>query len=65
MNKDNIINAKIIEAMANGMDLKEAFDSVLGEGAYIKIASYMYDVIRSKQDLSTTKDAKCFITDNR
>jgi len=51
MNKDQIISAKILAAMANGMDLKSAFDFVIGEGAYIKLAGDVYDALRAKQGL--------------
>jgi len=51
MNKDQIISAKILSAMANGMELKSAFDSVLGEGAYTKLAGDLYDALRAKQGL--------------
>ena len=51
MNKDPIISAKIIAAMASGMELPAAFDSVLGEGAYIKFAGDLYDTLRAKQGL--------------
>ena len=51
MNKDQIISAKILTAMASGMELQAAFDSVLGEGAYMKIASDLYDTLRAKQGL--------------
>ena len=51
MNKDTIISAKILTAMANGMELQAAFDSVLGEGAYMKMASDLHDALGAKQVL--------------
>lgn len=51
MSKDQIISARILAAMASGMELREAFDSVLGEGAYMKMAGEVYDALRAKQGL--------------
>jgi len=51
MNKDPIIIAKILTAMSNGMELNEAFDFVIGEGAYAKLAGDLYDALRAKQGL--------------
>ena len=48
MNKDPIISAKILAAMASGMELQAAFDSVLGEGAYTKLASDLHDAMNAK-----------------
>ena len=47
MNKDPIISAKILAAMASGMELTAAFDSVLGVGAYAKMAGELYDALRA------------------
>ena len=48
MNKDPIISAKILTAMAIGMELQAAFDSFLGEGAYMKMASDLHDAMNAK-----------------
>ena len=46
--KNVAISAKIIAAMQSGLDLQQAFDSVLGQGAYIKLAHEVYDELRAK-----------------
>ena len=48
MTKDQIISAKILLAMANGMDVQAAFDFVIGEGAYLKFAGDLYDKLRAQ-----------------
>lgn len=48
MTANKVISAKILLAMSSGMDLPAAFDSVLGEGAYIKFAGDLYDTLRAK-----------------
>lgn len=47
MNKNAIISARILTNLANGMDIVEAFDAVLGEGAYLKFAGELYDDLRA------------------
>ena len=47
MSKQQIISAKILANVANGMDLRTAFDAVLGEGAYVKLAGEVYDTLRA------------------
>lgn len=51
MNKNQIISVKILAAIESGMDIQAAFDSVLGEGAYIKMAGDLYDALRAKNNL--------------
>lgn len=41
------ISDRILVLMASGMDVVEAFDRVLGEGAYAKLASDLYDELRA------------------
>lgn len=47
MNKDQEINIRIIAALASGMDIRTAFDYVLGEGAYINFANNLYESLSS------------------
>ena len=46
--KNAAISAKIIAHMNAGMTLPQAFDAVLGEGAYMKLAGEVYDELRAK-----------------
>ena len=49
MTKQQAISAMILSEMqANGGDLRAAFDKVIGEGAYMKLAGEVYDAIRAK-----------------
>ena len=48
MNKDQEINIRIIAALTSGMDIRTAFDYVLGEGAYINFANTLYNKLNSK-----------------
>lgn len=48
MTKQQIISARILAHVANGMQLKEAFDAVLGEGAYMKMAAEVWAAARAK-----------------
>lgn len=45
--KNAKISAMIIAKMQQGMDISEAFDAVLGEGAYMKLAGDVYDELRA------------------
>lgn len=47
--KNAAISAKILSNVANGMTLQAAFDAVIGEGAYMKLAGDLYDAIKAKQ----------------
>jgi hypothetical protein len=49
--KNAAISAKIVAAMNSGLGLVEAFDSVLGEGAYMKLAGEVYDALRARGGL--------------
>ena len=42
------ISAAILANIACGMALPQAFDAVLGEGAYAKLAGDLYDALRAK-----------------
>lgn len=46
--KNAAISAKIIALKNSGMTLQQAFDAVLGEGAYMKLAGEVYDALRAK-----------------
>lgn len=47
--KNAEISRRILAAVASGMDLQAAMDSVLGDGAYAQIAGEIYDSIRAKR----------------
>jgi hypothetical protein len=49
--KNAAISARILAAVKSGMELPQAYDSVFGEGAYIKLAGEIYDELRRKQGL--------------
>lgn len=50
--KQALISAMIRrEYNANGGDIVAAFDSVMGAGAYRKMAGEVYDTLRAKQGL--------------
>jgi hypothetical protein len=52
MTKTQQISLMIQAAMQkNGGDFIKAFDSVMGEGAYLKIAGEVYEALRAKQGL--------------
>ena len=42
------ISAAILANIAAGMTLPQAFDAVLGKGAYAKLAGDLYDALRAK-----------------
>jgi len=42
------ITAAIVAKLAQGMDVKQAIDAVMGEGAYVKVAGHIYDALRAK-----------------
>lgn len=48
MSKNQIISARILAHMANGMTIDQAYDAVFGEGAYLKLAGEIYDQMRAK-----------------
>jgi hypothetical protein len=48
MNKNAQISMMILDRMARGMELRAAFDEVLGEGAYNKLAGEVYDELRAR-----------------
>ena len=46
--KNAAINANILAYIQAGMTLQQAFDAVIGEGAYAKMASELYGELRAK-----------------
>lgn len=42
------ISARIVFLMSQGMDIAEAINAVLGDGAYEKLASEVYDALLSE-----------------
>lgn len=46
--KNAAISAKILANVQAGMTLREAFDAVLGQGAYAKLAGEVYDALQSR-----------------
>lgn len=42
------ISARILRRVQAGMDIRQAFDEVLGQGAYERMAGDLYDAIRAK-----------------
>jgi len=47
MTKTQAISVMILEKVAAGMTVREAFDAVLGSGRFEQLASYIYDELRS------------------
>ena len=45
--KNATISAQILALRAAGLSLREAFDAVLGDGAYSKLAAELYDALRA------------------
>jgi hypothetical protein len=43
-----VINAAIATLVKSGMDITDATDAVLGEGAYMRIAGEIYNKLRAK-----------------
>jgi hypothetical protein len=43
-----VINVAIATLVKSGVDIVEATDAVLGEGAYAKVAGQVYDALRAK-----------------
>jgi hypothetical protein len=48
MTTQQIISARILTLKNSGMSLRDAFDAVLGQGAYDKLAGEVYDALRAK-----------------
>ena len=46
--KNAAISALIMSKVAEGMTIRQAFDAVIGEGAYAKMAGELYDALRAK-----------------
>lgn len=45
--KNALISARIIAKVSEGMSVKDAYDFVMGSGAYAKLAGEIYDEINS------------------
>jgi len=48
MTATQIISLKILAALADGMPLPQAVDSVLGDGTYDKLAGELWELFQSK-----------------
>jgi hypothetical protein len=46
--KNAAISAKILDQIKAGKTLQQAFDAVLGEGAYAKMAGELYEEMKAK-----------------
>lgn len=46
--KNEAIGAAILAAMAQGLTLPQAFDAVLGAGAYLELAGELHDALRAQ-----------------
>jgi len=46
-NKNTVISARILSLVASGLTLQAAYDAVMGEGAYAKMAGEIYDALRA------------------
>ena len=42
------ISRRIVAKMAEGLELPKAFDAVIGEGAYMKLAHDVYTELRAR-----------------
>ena len=47
MNTNAIISARILAHIEAGMTVRQAFDAVLGAGAYERLAGEIYDTMRA------------------
>ena len=45
--KNAAISAKILANLQSGMTFEQAFDAVIGNGAYAKLAGEVYDAMQS------------------
>jgi len=46
MNKNSLISALILANVAQGMTFRQAFDAVIGEGAYEKLAGEVWEALQ-------------------
>lgn len=46
--KNAAISARILAHVANGMTVRQAYDAVLGEGAFKKLSGELCDELRAK-----------------
>ena len=47
MTKQQAISALILAEVAKGSTIQQAFDAVIGEGAYAQLAGEIYDELRA------------------
>jgi hypothetical protein len=47
-NSKEIISLRILALLTAGLTMQQAFDAVMGKGAYAKIAGEVYDALRAK-----------------
>lgn len=45
---NEIISLRILTLVNAGATVREAYDAVMGEGAYVKLAGEVYDELRAK-----------------
>ncbi len=48
MTKNQQISAAILNHVASGKSVQEAYDAVFGAGSYVKMAGEIYDQINAK-----------------
>jgi hypothetical protein len=46
MTKQQAISALILAEVAKGLSIQEAFDAVIGEGAYVKLAGEVWEALQ-------------------
>jgi hypothetical protein len=44
----NAITAALVKGLASGMPVEQAIDNVLGAGTYKRLASEVYDALRTR-----------------
>jgi hypothetical protein len=55
MTKNQAISARILAKAAEGMDIAEAFDAVLGEGRFEALASDLYHALRERGETAAAR----------
>ena len=50
MTANQIISAKLLSLVANGMTMREAIDAVLGAGTFERVAGDVYDALNTKRE---------------
>ncbi len=48
MTKNEIITARIVAELANGKNIREAYEAVIGAGSWEQMAGILYDALRAK-----------------